>query len=253
MKLALPSDLHLGEPVGRWAALRRAAGIHDTSHADRARRIVDALLRYPEPLHVAVLGDSTDRTTERELREMEEVLGAVEKENLSVVPGNHDCTSVWRMGMGYDPRAHDACRESVERLTGRGRFPFARDFGEWRLLCLDSAAHHESGTLFARGRIGTRQIAWLAAELADQRPTVVALHHYPAPVNATLAISDADDLLAVCNRDHVTLVNGHRHRAGVYPATHSRPRIITACSSVQTMRVRILDPVTGEWEWLHIK
>lgn len=252
MKVAIISDLHLGEPVGRFAGLRRLAGAHDTTHKDRARRLVDKILSLPDKPHVVVLGDLTDRTTDQELQDALEVLAEVPQDRLDVVIGNHDCTSILGMGMGYAARRHDAFRKLVQELTGRSIYPYARDFGEWRLLCLDSAAHHERGTLFARGRIGPRQLAWLAAELADPRPTIIALHHYPAPVNPTLAIDDADQFLAVCSRPHVTIINGHRHRPGVYPRTQTRPRIITSCKSVETMRLRLLDPASGDWQWVYV-
>lgn len=249
MRLAIISDLHLGEPPGFWA---RTTGRHDLAHGIRAKRLVDKILQLPGSPQVVVLGDVTDRTTDRELDEMLEVLAEIPRERLDIVPGNHDTTSALRMGMGYSARRHDAFRDTVEQLTGRSVYPYARDFGAWRLLCLDSAAHHESGTLFARGRIGHRQLAWLASELADQRPTIIALHHYPAPVNPTLAIDDADEFLAVCARQHVTVINGHRHLPGVYPRTHDRPRIIASGKSVETMRVRLLDPVSGGWRWIHV-
>lgn len=243
------SDPHLGEPLGRFAFLRRFAGLHDTTHAEALRDAVKAIKAHPRAGEIltVITGDLTDRTRKEELQEAEEILKDLEAD---IVPGNHDATSSKRMGNGFHAGNFRAMLETVGRITGRGKFPYARDFGTWRLLCIDSSAHNERGTLFARGRIGNRQISWLAAQVMDQRPTVVALHHYAAPVSPVLAIEDADDLLAVLNRDHVFIINGHRHRSGIYPANDYRPQIIASGQTVADRKIRIIDPVSREVELL---
>lgn len=242
------SDPHLGEPVGRFAFLRRLTGRHDTTHADRLRDAVAALKAHPRwnEIFPVITGDLTDRTTERELQEAEEILAAIGG-RLAIVPGNHDATSKVGQGNGFNAENFRAMLLTVERITGRpARFPYALNFFDWRLLCLDSAAHGERGTAFARGRIGQRQLAWLASQLSDQRPTVIALHHYAEELPHVLAISDADEFLAVANRDHVTIINGHRHRPNVYPSNDNRPRIVAAGKLPDQGAVNLICPMTGE-------
>lgn len=250
MRLAIISDLHLGEPVGRFSGIRRAAGRHDTAHLEAAKRLVQAINRYPEPLHTIVLGDLSDRSTAREFQEAIEVLDELDDE-LDAVIGNHDVTSVWKMGMGYSSKGHNRAMDTIKKLTGRSAFPYACDFKMWRLICLDSSAHNEKGTLFARGRIGNEQISFLATELADTRPTIVALHHYLEDLPWVLGVDDSDEVLRMLARDHVTVINGHRHHAGEYVRTPKRPRILTSGKSVETFRFRILDPVSGGHEWVY--
>lgn len=252
MKLALISDPHLGEPVGRWATTRRLFGRHDTTYRERLQQLVDAINAHPEPLHTIVLGDITDRTMEKELKEAVEVIGDLE-DDCDIVIGNHDVTSVWKMAPGmYSQAGHHRTLSAIDWITGRADYPYVRDFERWRLICLDTSAHGERGTLFARGRIGDEQIAFLAAELAVQKPTWVAGHHYIEDVEWALAVEDADQARAVMAREHVTYINGHRHRAGEYPRTADRPRILTSGQSVETMRFRVVDPVAGQWEWLGV-
>lgn len=246
------SDLHIGEPHGRFTLLRRAAGRYDDRNQKRLRRIVERINgRYDwAECVVAVTGDLTDRSMQREYGEAVAILSGL-LPPVVVMPGNHDVTSPARLGMGYSTEGHARYREAHWAITGRlASFPQVHDYGAWRLITLDSSAHDERGTLFARGRIGHAQLATLAAELADPRPTVVALHHHPARWSPTLAVDDADELLAVCDRPHVMMMCGHRHEPAHFPAIEGRPEIWAACSSVETMRYREIDPISRGWRWV---
>lgn len=246
MRLAIISDPHCGQPSGFF---RRMLGRHDKKNGRRLGEIIDGLNVYPETFRLVVLGDLTDRSMVKEWDEAREAIGRYKGPKL-VVPGNHDVTSPRRLGMGFSPRGYDRFLMNAYTFQAWSYYPHAVECEGYRLLLLDSSAHGEKGTLFARGRIGHEQLAWLAAELADQRPTVVAMHHYPERVNPTLAVEDADELMKVCARDHVTIINGHRHREGEYPRAKDRPEILTHGQCVESGRVRVLDVVGGEWEWL---
>lgn len=248
MRLAIISDPHCGQPRRFFA---RLTGRHDRRHGERLRAIVDGLNDHRETFRLVVLGDLTDRGTIREYKEARDALSKY-RGPVVVVPGNHDVTSPARLGMGFSRPAYERFMLYGYSLTGETP-PCAIECEGYRLLLLDSSAHGEKGTLFARGRIGHEQLAWLASELADQRPTVVAMHHYPERVNPTLAVEDAEELMRVCARDHVTIINGHRHREGEYARTKNRPRILTHGQCVETGRVRIFDPTEGQFHFLKIR
>lgn len=246
------SDLHIGQPHGPWAFARRLAGRYDDRNRKRLRRIVSRINGrhdWAECL-VVVTGDLTDRSTAKEFEVVaDELKGLLPP--VVVMPGNHDVTSPTRLGMGYSAEGHVRYRVAHRAITGRlASFARVYDYGAWRLIALDSSAHDERGTLFARGRIGHAQLATLATELADPRPTVVALHHHPARWSLTLAVDDAEELLAVCDRPHVMMMCGHRHEPAHFPAINGAPELWAACSSVETMRYREIDPITREWRWV---
>lgn len=247
MRLAIISDPHCGQPRRFFA---RLTGRHDRRNGRRLLAIVDGLNDHRETFRLVVLGDLTDRGTIREYKEARAALSRY-RGPVVVVPGNHDVTSPARLGMGFSRSAYDRFMLHSYSLMGATP-PCAMECEGYRLLLLDSSAHNEKGTLFARGRIGHEQLAWLASELADPRPTVVAMHHYPERVNPTLAVEDADELMRVCARDHVTIINGHRHLEGEYQRKKNRPRILTHGQCVETGRVRVFDPFSGQCHWLQI-
>lgn len=254
-KIAHLSDLHGGQPVGRFAAIRRLVGRHDSHNAEQTRRIVDTINARPDRGEILTLvtGDIVDRSTAMEFDEMAGELARLETET-EIVPGNHDKTSTRWQGMGFSRAGAGRYNWAHGQATGKAPdFPYSRDFGDWRLLCLDSSAHNEKGTLFARGRIGDRQLAWLAMQLADTRPTVIALHHHPTMINPTLAVVDATEFLTVANRPHVIVLFGHRHREGHYSSTDYRPELFASGKTVKTLRFRLIDPVARSWEWVNVK
>ena len=69
---------------------------------------------------------------------------------------------------------HDRCelvRSIFSSETGR----FAETVGTWRLLGLDTSTPRR-----VHGLIGSKQLEWLAAELADgDRPVLLFMHHPP--------------------------------------------------------------------------
>lgn len=247
-RLAIISDPHCGEPSGFF---RRTFGRHDKKNGERLARICATLEVMDEEVILLVLGDLTDRSTEEECEEVFRALSIFSGEKY-VVLGNHDETSPFRMGIGYSQEGHLRASALAATINGEDGFPLVIDKGPYQIILLDSNAHGEKGTAFARGRIGNRQLAMLGAQLSVNKPTVLAMHHYPEKVNATLAVSDADALLTICKSRDVTIVNGHRHREGEYQRTPNRPRILTHGKCTDTGRVRLYDPVSGESEWLGV-
>ncbi|WP_200256553.1 metallophosphoesterase [Halorhodospira neutriphila] len=116
-----------------------------------------------------------------------------------VLPGNHDVPAAF-----------------AEAFPAAGAVAFTRErrLGGWRLLALDTqlpgAVH---------GRVGEAQLAWLARalEAAPRTPTLVVLHHQPAPVGtAWIDASGLADGPALC-----ALLEGHPQvRAAVFGHVH---------------------------------
>lgn len=243
-RLALIADSHLGQPEGRMALVRRLLGRHDSTHAERMTNVADKLLAHPDYADMVVchLGDVTDRSTKKEWDEAREYLQDLCDH---VVIGNHDATSVWGQGNGYSSEGHMRSLRGIKDLTGRRvSYPEVCDYGDWRLILLDSTAHNEKGTSFAQGRIGNPQLAFLAVELSVVKPTIVALHHSPMGGKPFLHITDSEAFLSVTNRDHVACVFGHLHEHRVFEATDNHCHMI-ALDAIYKPHVDplVIDPV----------
>lgn len=247
MKLSYFSDLHAGQKPGR---LRRLLGAREVNK-ERVRRIVAAILEKLSPdTHVILIGgDLAESMTVEEFEFLKRVLSVLKRAGFVIViaPGNHDYG--WR-GNLYESECHyrtiDLAAHLYDDFQG---WPVMLDFEDWRLAVLDSTAHREKGNAFARGRCGNRQLAWLAAQLPDPRPTIVGMHHCPVSRNPFLKMSDGDELIAVCNRPHVTIVHGHLHTEKQLLANYMRPRILASGKVTETEEIRIyeIDPAEDEW------
>ncbi|HWM09734.1 MAG TPA: metallophosphoesterase [Solirubrobacteraceae bacterium] len=165
--------------------------------ADALARAVGAVLELePLPDAVLVTGDLAEHANGAEYARVRELLEPLTMP-VHVLPGNHD-----------DPVA---MREHFP-LVGDGPYRYAVTCGDLRLVACD--------TTLARRDDGELDLEWLAAQLADDAPTIVAMHHpplltgiggldaigLPAAQRAALA-----DLLA--RSPHVRrVVAGHVHR-----------------------------------------
>ncbi len=191
MSLAQLSDPHV------------RAGDPDAEPALAAAVATVAGLR-PRPDAVLVSGDLThdgDLASARRVRELVAPL----KIPIHVIPGNHDNRQALReaFGLGGEPG------EPLHR-TAR--------CGDLRLVALDTQLPGHDG-----GGLGPAGLAWLAAALAEapEVPTVVALHHPPAPIGLPaldaigLAAKDAAGLAARLEAAPQVraVVAGHVHRA----------------------------------------
>jgi Icc protein len=126
----------------------------------------------------------------------------------SLLPGNHDDRDLLREVF---PDAGEA---------GSDYLGFSLDAGPWRLMGLDSLLPGE-----VIGRVDSRQLDWLRAELrAHEGPALVFLHHPPFSVRSewidALGLRNAEEVLqALADSGKVRAVScGHVHQAF---ATHA--------------------------------
>jgi Icc protein len=137
-----------------------------------------------------------------------------------LLAGNHDHVLALRAALG---------RQAVLA-------PALLDWGSWQLLLLDSHVPGRVG-----GLLGSRQLAWIAAQLPrSQRPLLVAVHHPPLAIGDpgldAIALEDGDALLSLlrgCGRWR-GLVFGHIHQhwRGSLPAADGRPPVpLLGCPS----------------------
>lgn len=120
-----------------------------------------------------------------------------------VVPGNHDDRNVLRALAEW------------EHLPSDGPLCYAADLGPLRLIALDSSRDDVHS-----GLLGSDQLAWLDARLAEQpeRPTLVMLHHPPFLTGIghmdRVTLEDAVALEAVIARHPQVerVLCGHMHR-----------------------------------------
>lgn len=115
-----------------------------------------------------------------------------------LLPGNHDHALALRAALG---------REAVLA-------PALLNWGAWQLLLLDSHLPGQVG-----GRLGPRQLEWVAAQLPrSQRPLLVAVHHPPVAIGDAgmdaIGLQDGEALLELlrgCGRWR-GLLFGHIHQ-----------------------------------------
>ncbi len=115
-----------------------------------------------------------------------------------LLAGNHDHTLALRAALG---------RQAIVA-------PALLDWGSWQLLLLDSHVPGRVG-----GRLGPRQLAWIAAQLPrSQRPLLVAVHHPPMAIGDpgmdAIGLQDGEALLSLLRRCRRWrgLVFGHIHQ-----------------------------------------
>jgi 3',5'-cyclic-AMP phosphodiesterase len=113
------------------------------------------------------------------------------------------------------PGNHDQNRDASAQLNGdciHGEKSF--DQGGWRFILLDSMVLDQPG-----GRLSRSQLTYLAQQLRDPQPTLVALHHHPIACGLAgmdaMALANADELFALLDQHpQVQLViTGHIHQA----------------------------------------
>ncbi|MBE9031203.1 3',5'-cyclic-AMP phosphodiesterase [filamentous cyanobacterium LEGE 11480] len=112
------------------------------------------------------------------------------------------------------PGNHDQNPATITQLNGDcilGTKSFVQS--GWRFILLDSAIVGQPA-----GCLAVSQLSWLATELQDARPTLVAIHHHPIACGLTdmdqIGLTNAHDLFAVLDRyNQVKLVIcGHIHQ-----------------------------------------
>ncbi len=191
MRIVQLSDLHLtARPGARawrsdvWSGLRRTL----------------AALETVAPFERLVLsGDLANRPTRAAYARLREALKPW-IERVRVVPGNHDGLALVRAS--FADRMCEAHAGFVDRLAS------------WRLIGLDSKRWAR-----VHGRIGSKQLDWLRAELAtDAAPTLLFLHHPCVPIGTWWldrdVVRDAPALAEVIRKSPVQAVFcGHVHQS----------------------------------------
>lgn len=184
--LAQISDLHLD---GSERATARARRVMD--YLDALQRPVDALL---------VTGDLADHGAEAEYEEVAQLFATVPVPVL-LCPGNHDVRGPYRKALlGEEP-------------TG-GPINRRHTVGGVDILMVD-------GTVPGRGHgfLDDETVGWIRDHLRDETPTLIALHHPPAPMHEPFIdgiLLHEPDRLAALVRDRpqvIAVLAGHAHTA----------------------------------------
>lgn len=199
MLVAQVSDTHI------------TTGVLASEPAYRAFQALDRLkAMVPLPDCVVITGDLADRGLVSEYEAARDVLDLLEIP-VHVMPGNHDDARIMLRVLA-DTGYVQASVEEPDRCYYRVDYPTLR------LLCCDSSVpgRHE-------GKLGSRQLHWLAAELAeadrDDTPVVVAMHHPPVRSGIVtmdeIMLSDTADLAEVLQRHGPVqrVIVGHLHRS----------------------------------------
>jgi 3',5'-cyclic AMP phosphodiesterase CpdA len=153
---------------------------------------------------VLITGDLTDDGDPRSYARVRELVAPLTVP-VHPIPGNHD--------------DRDALREAFADHPGLGGtdgfVQYATSCGPLRVLMLDTLVPGSPA-----GRYDEERRAWLAEALADERPTLIAMHHPPIPTGIgefdTIGLPDGDvaalaELLR--GRAHVLrIAAGHIHR-----------------------------------------
>ena len=202
MRVLQFTDPHLtGSPDMRVRGVATAATL--------ARCVAHAKRRHPRPDAVLLTGDLVhdDPRGYAELRERFADSGAP----VHCLPGNHDDPREVAGGLDGAPFVHD----------------FARRYGDWVIVMLDSTIAGEHG-----GRLDAGELARLDAALAAQpgAHALVCLHHHPVPHGSAwldeLMLGNADEFFEVLARHAGVrgLAWGHTHQP--FEGMHGRIRLM---------------------------
>jgi 3',5'-cyclic-AMP phosphodiesterase len=198
------SDLHLAPPG------QLLAGV------DPLRQMTDVLTRIKQlgvaPAFIVVSGDLTDNGSTESYEVVNEVLKELDTGETQVLLalGNHDERSTFRRVVLGEER------------FDQGPYHYSQLIDGLRVIVLDSTIPEN-----VSGSLGSEQLAWLEAQLADPAPrgNVIVLHHpcrlaAPAHHYPMFLVREAAALESIVSRhrDHVVAVlAGHAHQANSAP------------------------------------
>jgi Icc protein len=198
MLIAQVSDTHI------CAEGERLYGRIDTN-AGLARAIGTVNRLRPRPDLVLMTGDLAESGQAAQYAMVRKLLAPLPMPIL-VLPGNHDCRHHLRTA--FADHAY---------LPEEGAFlHYAMELGAIRLIALDTQIPGEHD-----GMLCAERLDWLASEMErePQRPTIIAMHHPPAPIGVDWldrsGCANADALAAVVRRHPQVerILCGHVHRA----------------------------------------
>jgi len=223
--LAHLSDLHLPmPPVAGWRQLANKRILGYLSYQLRRKRVhrssvIEALvddLHRQAPDHIAITGDLTNIALPEEFSAAARWLRDLgPKEQVTVIPGNHDATVAvpWQQSLA---RWADLMSDSTAPLNGPSGFPFMRRRGPIALIGVSTAC--PSPPFYATGRVGTDQLSRLEQVLRQlDAPSIfrVVLIHHP-PIDGMMThrkrLTDHAAFREVIARAGAELIlHGHHH------------------------------------------
>jgi len=246
------SDIHIGNPVGRFAKIRSLFSSTLRANQKNLRVLVDHITAHQDPSTcvVVITGDLVDNGSQSELDAAADELSYLVAHGfeLHIQPGNHD---VGRSGLFWSKRRSQRHRYCVKDLTGFGSWPYTVEYGDWNLVCLDSTIKTKSPLSMAQGDIGGQQIPYLAARPPSVH-TVIALHHSPLGGHPLLRLRDRREFQALTNRDRYRCIYGHLHKRAHFYSTDAHCEMIAADASTESMSYQIVCPLSGEVEVVYV-
>ena len=171
----------------------------------RLAAVVESLEALPQRADVVLLtGDLVNRGLPEEYEVLRRVLEPL-RSRVLVVPGNHDDRSALRAAFDDHPQ-----------LPSAGHLSFVVDDLPLRLVGLDTTIPGRDD-----GELDLDRIRWLrnALQAGDGRPTLVFMHHPPAPTGMWWmdygGLKGRDELRSVLSEhpEVVRVIAGHVHRS----------------------------------------
>jgi len=207
------SDIHLVGHTGR---------IEHRPNNARFERIVRWFLRRAQQTKktppILISGDVVDTPDESSFAAARTLLTPLHEAGypLHFIPGNHDLSE---LGISWDASGvfTQRWKALVEHFGDCTDYPTEYVYDDTVLLGVDSSSNPTS---FARGEIGTEQLARLRARLDYysnlEKRLVVFVHHHPFDRDFTLAMVDYGAFMqTVYSRADVVLF-GHKHHYAVW-------------------------------------
>lgn len=271
------SDLHFGN--------------HDPNAWSEVVKLVERLARDEKLDYIVVTGDLQNHFF-ADVAAVKVALGSIEKHcgRLLVIPGNHDylvfglldrrvvvslmaiaaLVAITLPGILWPALAAAALAGSYLWFP---QFYFRKNYKKWwdgRKVILENGlllALFDSNSIWsswARGRIGGRQLDWLASELAKLKASdgatyknavkIALMHHHPLPivrpekpmvivpgrkVEKMLLLDDASEVLrSLADAGFDVILHGHKHRAAASRLTTeferggvTRQMLVVACGT----------------------
>ena len=183
------------------------------------RRLRDVLTTIynlkPRPMAIIASGDLVDRGEAREYEELKKVFADFTQIPIYLGMGNHDLRGAFRESFRLPVGS------TVYEVDPNGFIQYEIDFGDIRLVMIDTLDEYEPGKHNENGAFCNKRANWLKRTLgrAPNKPTMIALHH--PPIDSGIQWMDAREKQdwkrklagVVKDRKQVrTMMCGHLHR-----------------------------------------
>lgn len=219
MLIAHLTDLHMRAgrgPSARWRDMSRGG----------LDAIVDRIQAFDPPIDaVALTGDLADPGTAEDYALLLQPLRRLPMPLLPI-PGNHDLRGPMRAAFGLPPSP-----------SPDGWIQYAVDVGPLRVIALDTLLVPEQ----PQGQLCAGRLAWAAEALAEaeDRPTLLLMHHPPIPLGIpgmdAMRLLEGAEELAILLRRHPGMIGilcGHYHRP-VVASWLGLPLLVAASPALQ--------------------